>query len=197
MAGNDRVAATVTPTEIYAWRKQTRERLLALRQSWDPQLRRRLGRAVCEQLLQLDEVKGARTFGIYWPIRAEIDVRGIATTLAEAGMTIAMPVIEQKATPLHFWRWDPGMDMQPGFWNIPIPAEKRVVHPDVVLAPMIGFDGANYRLGYGGGYFDRTLAAASPRPLAIGVGYSDTRLETIYPQAHDIPMDRIVTDDLA
>ena len=179
--------------EIDAWRKGMREELIARRQGWDAQKRRRRGRAVCERLLQLPELKAAGTLGIYWPIRGEIDVRGVAATLFAAGVSIALPVVERKAAPLEFWRWEPGMAMQSGFWNIPIPAERELVKPDVVLAPMVGFDRAGFRLGYGGGYFDRTLAAASPRPRAIGIGYAEMRLETIYPQPHDIPMDAIVS----
>jgi 5,10-methenyltetrahydrofolate synthetase len=68
------------------------------------------------------------------------------------------------------------------------------VQPDVVIAPVVGFDDAHYRLGYGGGFFDRTLAIMPRKPLAIGVGYAEARIPTIHPQTHDIPMDVIVTD---
>ncbi|TSE12489.1 5-formyltetrahydrofolate cyclo-ligase, partial [Mesorhizobium intechi] len=77
---------------------------------------------------------------------------------------------------------------------IPIPAEGDPVLPDIVVAPIVGIDPANYRLGYGGGFFDRTLAAMPSKPLVIGVGYELQRVATIYPQPHDIPMDRIVTE---
>ena len=87
------------------------------------------------------------------------------------------------------------MPMQRGIWNIPIPREQDVVIPDVVIAPLVGFDTSGFRLGYGGGYFDRALAAAVPRPYAIGLGYADSALQTIYPQPHDIPMNLIVTDE--
>jgi 5,10-methenyltetrahydrofolate synthetase len=83
--------------------------------------------------------------------------------------------------------------MARGLWQIPYPAEAPEVKPDVVLAPVVGFDAANYRLGYGGGFFDRTLAAASPRPRAIGLGYPGATLDSIFPQWHDVPMDLIVT----
>jgi 5,10-methenyltetrahydrofolate synthetase len=79
-------------------------------------------------------------------------------------------------------------------WNIPIPESSEVVVPQAVLAPLVGFDRQCYRLGYGGGYFDRTLAALSPRPLAIGVGFEMSQIETIFPQSFDIPMDVIVTE---
>ena len=86
------------------------------------------------------------------------------------------------------------MPMQTGVWNIPIPKQRDILRPDVVIVPLVGFDGSGYRLGYGGGYFDRTLASAVPRPYAIGLGYADSALQTIYPQPHDIPMNLIVTD---
>jgi 5-formyltetrahydrofolate cyclo-ligase len=87
--------------------------------------------------------------------------------------------------------------MQSGVWNIPTPKHRDLLAPDVVIAPLVGFDCAGYRLGYGGGYFDRTLAACSPRPFTVGFGYADSALETIYPQAHDIRMNLIVTEESA
>ena len=84
--------------------------------------------------------------------------------------------------------------MERGAWSIPVPAEGPGVTPDVTLAPVVGWDAAGFRLGYGGGYFDRTLAALSPRPFAIGVGLDAARLITIFPQPHDIPMQVIVTE---
>ena len=85
--------------------------------------------------------------------------------------------------------------MERGVWNILVPSRGPSVQPDVVIAPVVGFDEAKYRLGYGGGFFDRTLAALSKRPFVVGVGYAQSRIQTIYPQAHDIPMDLIVTDE--
>jgi 5-formyltetrahydrofolate cyclo-ligase len=79
-------------------------------------------------------------------------------------------------------------------WNIPVPKKRDAVIPDAVLAPLVGFDRQCYRLGYGGGYFDRTLASLSPRPLAIGVGFELSQIETIYPQSFDVPMDVVVTE---
>ena len=87
------------------------------------------------------------------------------------------------------------MKMSRGVWNIPVPGERTLVQPNLLLVPLVGFDAAGYRLGYGGGYYDRTLAAMSPRPLTIGVGFAMGRLNSIYPQPHDIPMDAIVTED--
>ena len=86
------------------------------------------------------------------------------------------------------------MAMASGVYDIPVPEARNVVRPDVVLAPLVGFDAENYRLGYGGGYFDRTLAALAPRPVAIGVGFEVQHLDSVYPRPHDIPMEVIVTE---
>ena len=88
----------------------------------------------------------------------------------------------------------PGAPTRPGFWKIPQPIERDVVRPDALIVPLVGFDAHGYRLGYGGGYYDRTLAAASSKPFCIGVGDAEAEIATIRPQPHDIPMDVIVTD---
>jgi 5,10-methenyltetrahydrofolate synthetase len=83
-----------------------------------------------------------------------------------------------------------------GDWNIPVPpADAKQVTPDIALAPLVGWDRDCFRLGYGGGYFDRTLAVLKPAPFKIGIGYAAARLPTIYPQPHDIAMDLILTED--
>ena len=99
-----------------------------------------------------------------------------------------------KKGPLEYRLWRPGDPLVDGVWGIPIPERRQMVVPQAVLAPLVGFDRRCYRLGYGGGYFDRTLAALQPRPFAIGVGFELSRIETIYPQDFDIPMDLIVTE---
>jgi 5-formyltetrahydrofolate cyclo-ligase len=81
-----------------------------------------------------------------------------------------------------------------GVWDIPVPSNRNPVQPTVLLVPLLGFDTAGYRLGHGGGYYDRTLATVAQKPLTIGIGYELGRLQTIYPQPHDIPMDAIVTE---
>jgi 5-formyltetrahydrofolate cyclo-ligase len=82
-------------------------------------------------------------------------------------------------------------------WNIPVPADGVEVVPDVLIAPFVGFDARNYRLGYGGGFFDRTLAGLATPRRVIGVGHPSGALPTIYPQPHDIPMDAIATGNFS
>lgn len=84
--------------------------------------------------------------------------------------------------------------MARGFWNIPVPANGIAVLPDIVVSPVVGFDPACYRLGYGGGFYDRTLATMAPKRLVIGVGFAMSSVATIHPLPHDIPMDLIVTE---
>ncbi|HEX7968557.1 MAG TPA: 5-formyltetrahydrofolate cyclo-ligase, partial [Stellaceae bacterium] len=84
--------------------------------------------------------------------------------------------------------------MESGAFDIPAPKARQVVRPDILVVPLVGFDAANYRLGYGGGYFDRTLAALDPRPVTVGAGFEASRIATIFPQPHDIALDYIVTE---
>jgi 5-formyltetrahydrofolate cyclo-ligase len=180
--------------EIKAWRTLRRRERIMQRLGRDPSERRRLGRIIVDRLVACLDRSSYPVLGIYSPIRGEVDVREIAHRHIAAGGQVALPVVVKKAAPVEFWRWSPGMRMQRGLWNIPIPREREVVTPEALLVPMVGFDRARYRLGYGGGYYDRTLAAAVPRPHTIGVAYADSSLATIHPQSHDIPLNLIVTD---
>src|SRR5690606_29978339 len=117
-----------------------------------------------------------------------------AQRVIDKGGRMALPVVIAKATPLIFRAWTPGDKLEKGVWNIPIPVEDVRVIPDVVISPVVGFDAQNYRLGYGGGFYDRTLASLPNKPLVIGIGYSLQRIPTIYPQPYDIPMDVVFTE---
>jgi 5-formyltetrahydrofolate cyclo-ligase len=181
-------------SEIQSWRRDTRARLLARRQAIRRPERERVQSLVADLLLRhVPELRGA-CIGFCWPFRGEIDLRGLVGDCIAAGATAALPVVVARARPLEYWSWAPRAKLERGVWGIPVPAERQVALPTVVLAPLVGFDGAGYRLGYGGGYHDRTLAMLQPWPLAIGVGYELGRLHTIHPQPHDIAMDAIVTE---
>jgi 5-formyltetrahydrofolate cyclo-ligase len=132
--------------------------------------------------------------GFYWPLNGEVDLvpfmRRTIGTMREG----ALPVVIGKEQPLEFWRWSARSKLcARGLWNIPSPLERILVSPDVLLIPLVGFDEAGYRLGYGTGFYDRTLAAA-PCSLTIGIGYEMGFLTSIHPQFHDIPMDLVVTE---
>lgn len=184
---------THPPATIEAWRKAERARLLAWRQGLSADYRAGQTAALCAALDRLIPADSRAIVGVYWPIRAEPDLREWLRARSAGGLRIALPVAIALGSPLTYRHWYPGVRMTRGLWQIPFPDGTEELAPDIVLAPLVGFDAQRYRLGYGGGFFDRTLAAAHPRPLAIGVGYPGCALETIFPQPHDIPMDHILT----
>ena len=184
----------LTWPEVREWRKQTREKLIAARMALTVKVRQDKGEAAKQKLLATVELRLYPVLGIYWPMRGEIDVRDIARRHIEAGGVVGLPVVVEKAAPVEFWKWRPGMGMKRGVWNIPIPAIREVVTPDACIVPLVGFDEEQYRLGYGGGYYDRTLASMARRPFCVGLGFAEARLPGIFPQPHDIPMNAIVTD---
>lgn len=182
-------------TDVARWRKAERERLIAVRLAIPANERRLHSERIMRWLDEaLGEVTGQIVSG-YWSFRGEPDLRPWIEDLAERGGTCALPVVVQRHAPLAFRGWRRGEALQPGVWNIPVPADGPSVTPDIVIAPVVGFDPACYRLGYGGGFFDRTLAALPQRPRIVGVGYAQQAIRTIYPQAYDIAMDMIVTEE--
>ncbi|GAA6202104.1 5-formyltetrahydrofolate cyclo-ligase [Aquicoccus sp. SU-CL01552] len=185
--------------DVARWRKAERTRLRDARLALSVAERKEIGAALAGYLRQVlqDRFGGAqgKVFSAYWPIKGEPDLRPLMADLHEAGVTVALPLVETKAAPLTFRRWTPETRMVRGDWNIPVPPpDAPVVTPDIALAPLVGWTADGYRLGYGGGYFDRTLAALNPKPSVIGIGIKAAQLATIYPQPHDIPLDLILTE---
>ncbi|WP_323764103.1 5-formyltetrahydrofolate cyclo-ligase [Marinovum sp.] len=185
--------------DVARWRKAERTRLRAERMALSVAARQVAGDALAGHLRQVlqDRFGGARgmVLSAYWPIKAEPDLRPLMADLHASGVTIALPLVETKAAPLVFRHWTPETKMVRGDWNIPVPPpDAPEITPDITLAPLVGWTADGYRLGYGGGYFDRTLAALNPRLFSIGIGFDAARLATIYPQPHDIPLDLILTE---
>ena len=184
--------------DVARWRRAERTRLAGLREDLGQSGRARVGDEVIRPrgaaFAARAKAHGTILSG-YWPIKGEPDLRPLLSEMHRAGVTIALPVVETRAAPLVFRRWTPETRMIRGDWNIPVPSpEAEVLSPDVVLAPCLGWDAGCYRLGWGGGYFDRTLAVLSPRPFAVGIALAAARVATIYPQPHDIPLDMIMTE---
>ena len=183
------------PKAVSRWRKGERERLIAARLAMPAGERLARGEKIAAKLERiLGDVRGL-TVSAYWPFRGEPDFRPLMARIAERGGETALPAVVTRAAPMIFRRWSAGEPLEKGIWNIPVPAQTAgTVIPDIVIAPLVGFDSGKYRLGYGGGYFDRTLAGLASKPRVIGAGYAMTEIPTIYPQAWDIAMDEIVTE---
>lgn len=176
------------------WRRAQRNRLLALRCATTQAQRLQWNQHIEAALRDVLPDAAATVFGLYWPFRAEFAIRPLMRELHKRGGHPALPCVVERNAPLVFRHWFPGVEMQPKAHGIAEPVGTDVAKPDVLVVPLVGFDDKGYRLGYGGGYYDRTIGAASPRPLLIGVGYELSRLHSIRPQAHDMPMDYIVTE---
>jgi 5-formyltetrahydrofolate cyclo-ligase len=135
-----------------------------------------------------------QTLAFCAPVRGEFDARPLAARLIEQGWHAAMPVVTAVDAPMRFHAWTPSSAMSADRYGIPIPRDGAEVVPDIVLLPLLAFDAQGFRLGYGAGYFDRTLAAMVPRPRAIGVGFELGRVPDIRPQPHDVGLDAVVTE---
>ncbi len=132
-----------------------------------------------------------------WPFKNEPDLRPLIESWiarGEPGFMALLPVVRAPRTPLGFRAWTPACVLARDSFGIPTPAEGEFVTPQALLIPANGFDSAAYRIGYGGGFFDRTLAALGPTAFSIGVSFELARLDSIRPQAHDLPLNAIVTE---
>ncbi len=182
------------PDDIKQFRKLRRAELLAQRLAIADDQYRQWNASITRLLIEGFPFLQGMTIGLYWPYKGEFDPRFAIREFRKGGAIAALPIVIQKAKPLQFREWWPGVPVTKSVFDLPIPEGTAVLQPNALLIPPIGFDLKGYRLGYGGGYFDRTLANISPQPLKIGVAFELSRIETIYPQSHDIPMDFVVTE---
>ena len=180
--------------ELKAWRKAERSRLIAARTAVDPGTLATWRTRIDGHLEAAFPGLARGTVAFCWPVLAEYDARYLVRRLRERGATTALPVVVAPRTPLLFREWHPGVKLAEGAMKIPYPVESPEVVPDTVLLPMNGWDAQGYRLGYGAGFFDRTLASIAVRPRVIGVTFELARMETIHPRAWDIPADYVVTE---
>lgn len=186
--------------QVRRWRDGERQRLCAERKAIPPALREQMSARLAGHLERFLGGLGVGLRGLvvggYWPIKAEPDLRGWLGGLREQGAVLSLPVPESPPQPMTFRRWDADRRLERGFGNIPVPpADAPQVKPALLLAPVIGWDDAGFRLGYGAGYFDRTLAALAEPPLTVGLGWQGARIASIVPQRHDVAMHAILTED--
>ncbi len=185
---------------LMAWRRAERERLIEARLKLPVEYRQQASRQIAERVdaycRRRNLLAPGRIVSGYWPLRGEPDLRPWLEKLNGEGVITVMPVVVEKATPLRFRRWTPGCQMEKGFWNIPVPAAPEEFIPEVLLGPVVGFDERGYRLGYGGGYFDRTLELLRNQGRdfhVIGIALDEARLSSFEALPHDIPFNAMAT----
>lgn len=198
------------PQSVAAWRRQLRETAIALRNGQDSDRIAAWSRALCERLAAAWPHPPGKVIGFCWPMQNEPDLRPQVLRWWAQGATPVLPVVIAPGLPLLFRPWVPepadaagspevaGAAMVPDRYGIPTPVAGPERVPDVLLLPLNAFDLAGYRIGYGGGFFDRTLAAlaaAGQRPLCIGVGFDLAEVASTHPQPHDERLDFIVTEN--
>ena len=133
----------------------------------------------------------------YLPYRSEIDVTGLMRKLSDQGWKTCLPVVTEDGHPLSFRRWSPGEETVAGRWGISVPPlAAETVEPDVLLVPLLSFDRKGFRLGYGGGFYDRTIEILRDKKavLAIGVAYAGQQVDKVPHDNHDQPLDMFITE---
>jgi 5,10-methenyltetrahydrofolate synthetase len=135
--------------------------------------------------------------GAYWPIKGEFDALPALFRWTEGGENrrIGLPVIEKTTKQLAFHVWYPGCEMEDDAYGIPKPKDTPTFEPSLLLVPCVGFGPKGVRLGYGGGFYDRTLATLNPRPYTVGLAYANGFVPWLSAEPHDVPLDAILTED--
>ncbi|WP_024538734.1 5-formyltetrahydrofolate cyclo-ligase [Comamonas badia] len=178
-----------------------RRKLVAERQSLPDRLQRA---DALQQVMRFWLVGRSDTLiGAYWPIKGEFDPLPALHRWKEDGelmeepqrRRIALPVIDKATKTLSFHAWYPGCPMEEDAYGIPKPKDTEVLHPTLLFVPCVGYGAGGYRLGYGGGFYDRTLAALRPRPFTVGLGYTQGHVDDFEPEPHDEPLDAIFNDN--
>jgi 5,10-methenyltetrahydrofolate synthetase len=135
--------------------------------------------------------------GAYWPIKGEFDALPALYRWSEGGpgRRIGLPVVERETRRLRFHVWYPGCPMEDDAYGIPKPKGTEAFAPALLLVPCVGWGPRGLRLGYGGGFYDRTLAALAPRPVTAGLAYAHGHIPWLRAEPHDVPLDAVLTED--
>jgi 5,10-methenyltetrahydrofolate synthetase len=175
-----------------AHRQALRERLLAAREALVDRAER--STVLANRVARWLNTMPLARLAFFWPVRGEPDLAPVIARwlAADASRRAALPVVEADA--LQFAPWAPGAPLQPGRFGIPVPQGSARLTPQLLLIPCVGFDSVRYRLGYGGGYYDRTLAALKIKPVTVGVAFDCGRVPSIGPQPHDIRLDLVISE---
>lgn len=180
--------------EAKAAKAALRRRLKEARAQLDG--KRERDRRIGEQVLAWWRRTRPPLLAVYWPLTGEPDLSETYAQLAQEGAALALPVVVQRHAPLAFAAWTPGEPMSVDPMGIAVPGALRTVErPPALLIPCLGFNEHGYRLGYGGGFYDRTLAPGT-RPATLGIAYA-CQLADFAADVHDVPLDLIVTEETA
>jgi 5,10-methenyltetrahydrofolate synthetase len=181
-------------------KKALRQRLVAQRLNMPDRLRRG---DLLQQVLRIWLVGRPDTIiGAYWPIKGEFDPLPALHRWKEDGelldepqlRRIGLPVVDKVNQTLKFHAWFPGCPMEEDAFGIPKPKDTEIVVPTLLFVPCVGYGVGGYRLGYGGGFYDRTLAQLRPKPYTAGLGFAAGFLPNFEPEPHDVPLDAILNE---
>jgi 5-formyltetrahydrofolate cyclo-ligase len=189
-------AEPLDPTPLRVFRKELRARKLAEREALPAAAQSQKTERIAGHVAALLGELRPRVLSLTWPMRGEVDLRPViaAWLRADPARRAVLPVVMAPRTPLRFRAWTPETRMEVQLFGVHEPAEGDWLVPDHLLLPPVAFDQEGFRLGYGAGFYDRTLAALSPRATAIGVAFDLARCPTIHPQPHDWPLDWVITE---
>lgn len=176
------------PSPLLEAKQRARATALAAREASDPALGAELARHL---LAELPPPPGAVIAG-FWPMGREIDIRPLLEALHNSGHPILLPETPPRGNPLIFRHWHPGMAMLPERFGTARPSG-AIATPDILLVPLLAFDRQGHRLGYGGGYYDRTLATL-PGAMAIGCAYAAQELDEVPVAEYDAPLHAVATE---
>jgi 5-formyltetrahydrofolate cyclo-ligase len=182
------MAAPHISPELIEAKRAVRRRMLAAREAWDPSC----GKALAEHVMRLWPPPAGAVVSGFWPIGQEIDIRPLLLALHGRGHRIVLPETPKRGNPLIFRLWHPGAVMVPERFGTSRP-DGPVLAPDFLLVPLLAFDRRGYRVGYGAGYYDRTLAALPGRPR-LGVAYAAQELDAVPAGAYDQRLDAVATE---
>jgi 5-formyltetrahydrofolate cyclo-ligase len=181
------------PADAKSDKAVLRRALAASRAAIEPARKAEWDAAIGDHLLAWWRTQRVPALGVYWPLRGEADLSVAYSELARAGARLALPVVLARDAALGFADWQPGEAMVKDAMGVAVPADLRMVAlPPALLVPCLGFNQDRYRLGYGGGYYDRTLEHP-PRPFTVGIAYACLAAQ-FATGPHDVALDRIITE---
>lgn len=182
-------------TDLETAKAEARKQAMAQRAALNSSERAEAAKAAAEHFFQKVDLTENQMVAAYWPIRDEIDAKPLLTRLMDSGQPVCLPVVMGEGKPLVFRQWEADAPLYEAGFGTLVPAETApVVTPDLMIIPLLGFDKTGTRLGYGRGYYDRSIAAMKEKPVLVGYAFSAQELDAIPREPHDVPLDYLITE---